>query len=211
MEWIIYCKKDGNRRQDKGRCVCLGGTICSFSCRHSCFDSVDLEETVEFNRFFQIDRGKTAGAVRKNTFCPFPPQTDATTFVFASLSILLLWSGCNSLVKRQVSNLKVRFIFWNWRIVERSGKMQKRFQFSSLLGFFINKDLKGRRHHKLMSFYHLSCCFMDELFLHFCDVHYVLRQNFFPRQNVPRTKRPKVQNVPRDNMCGQLPNPIRSI
>ena len=39
--------KDGDRRQCKGRRVCLGGKICSISCRTSCFASVDLEETVE--------------------------------------------------------------------------------------------------------------------------------------------------------------------
>ena len=49
---------------------------------------VYLEETVEFNRFFQIDRDKTASAARNLT--NFAPQTDATTFAFASVSILLL-------------------------------------------------------------------------------------------------------------------------
>ena len=48
-----------------------------------------VEETVEFNRFFQIERGKTASAARNWT--NFAPITDVTTFAFASLSILLLW------------------------------------------------------------------------------------------------------------------------
>ena len=34
--------------------VCLGDKIWSISCRASCFASVYLEETVEFNRFFRI-------------------------------------------------------------------------------------------------------------------------------------------------------------
>ena len=34
----------------------LGAKICSISCRASCSASVYLEETVEFDRFFQIDR-----------------------------------------------------------------------------------------------------------------------------------------------------------
>ena len=33
-----------------------GGKICSIPCRASCFDSIDLKETVDFNRFFQLDR-----------------------------------------------------------------------------------------------------------------------------------------------------------
>ena len=33
--------------------------MCSIPCRVSCFASVDLKEKDEFNRFFQIDRGKT--------------------------------------------------------------------------------------------------------------------------------------------------------
>ena len=33
----------------------FGGKICSIPCRARCFGSVDLKETVEFNRFFQID------------------------------------------------------------------------------------------------------------------------------------------------------------
>ena len=33
-----------------------GAKICSISCRASCSASVYLEETVEFDRFFQIDR-----------------------------------------------------------------------------------------------------------------------------------------------------------
>ena len=48
-------KKDGHRRQGKGRRVCLWGKICSIPCRASCFVLVVLKETVELNRFFKID------------------------------------------------------------------------------------------------------------------------------------------------------------
>ena len=41
--------------------------------------------------FLSIDRGKTAIAARN--WINFAPQTDATTFAFASVSILLLWSA----------------------------------------------------------------------------------------------------------------------
>ena len=57
-------------------------------CRASRFASVDLEKKVEFNHFFQINRGKTASAARDGTNSV--PQPDATTFAFASLSILLI-------------------------------------------------------------------------------------------------------------------------
>ena len=50
-----------------------------------------FEKTVEFNRFFQNDRNKTASAARNLT--NFAPQTDATTFALPSVSILLLWCG----------------------------------------------------------------------------------------------------------------------
>ena len=45
-------------------------------------------ELDEFNLFFQIDQGKTASAARN--LINSGPQTDATTFAFASVSILLL-------------------------------------------------------------------------------------------------------------------------
>ena len=69
---VVTKKKDENRRQGKGRRVCLGGRIYSIPCRASCFALVYLEETVEFNRFFQFD-------------------TDTTTFALPSVAILLLW------------------------------------------------------------------------------------------------------------------------
>ena len=37
--------------------------VCSIPYCDNCFASVDLEEMVEFNLFFQIDRGKIASAV----------------------------------------------------------------------------------------------------------------------------------------------------
>ena len=43
----------------------------------------------ELNRFFQLDRGKTASAAKNWT--NVVPQTDATTFALPSVSILLLW------------------------------------------------------------------------------------------------------------------------
>ena len=49
----------------------------------------NLEETVELILFFQIDRGKIASMARKGINSV--PQTDATIFSFASVSILLLW------------------------------------------------------------------------------------------------------------------------
>ena len=52
--------------------------------RASCFASDDVEETVEFVLFFQIDRGKTDSAARNWT--NFAPQTDATTFTLLSPS-----------------------------------------------------------------------------------------------------------------------------
>ena len=86
----VSIKKDGNRRQGKGRRVCLEGKICSIPCRTSCFASVDLKEKDEFNLFFKIDRGKIASAARN--WINSVPQTDATTFAIASVSILLLWN-----------------------------------------------------------------------------------------------------------------------
>ena len=52
----------------------LGGRTCSISCRASCFAAVDLEETVEFMLFFQIDRGKIVSAARKWTNFAPPPN-----------------------------------------------------------------------------------------------------------------------------------------
>ena len=86
---VIAQKKDGYRSQGKGRRVSLGGKICSISCCAIYFASVYLEEEDEFDRFFQIDRGKTASAARKRT--NVAPQTDATAFFLASVPILLLW------------------------------------------------------------------------------------------------------------------------
>ena len=82
---------DGIRRQGKGRCVCLGGRICSIPCRAGCFALVYLKEKVEFILFFLIDRGKKLA--RQGIEHVFGPQTDATTFALSSNSILLLWSG----------------------------------------------------------------------------------------------------------------------
>ena len=80
--------KDGERSQGEGRRVCLGGRIYSIPCRASYFALVYLEEQGELNLFFQIVWGKTAGAAKN--WINSAPQTDATTFAFASLSILLL-------------------------------------------------------------------------------------------------------------------------
>ena len=70
---------------------CFWGTIYWIPYRDRCFASVDLKEKDEFNFFVQIDRGKTANQ-ELNTFCP---QTEATTFAFASVSILLLCMDMN--------------------------------------------------------------------------------------------------------------------
>ena len=48
------------------------------------------KDSAVFNLFFQIDRGKTALAARN--WINFAPQTDATTFAFASVSLLILCS-----------------------------------------------------------------------------------------------------------------------
>ena len=48
--WFHNSDSDGDRSQGKGRRVCLGGKICSISCRSSCFAAINLEETVEFNK-----------------------------------------------------------------------------------------------------------------------------------------------------------------
>ena len=53
-----------NRSQGKGRHVCLGGIFYSIPCCASYYASVHLEEKDEFNRFFQINRGKTASMAR---------------------------------------------------------------------------------------------------------------------------------------------------
>ena len=45
------------RNKGKGCRICLGGKIYSIPCRAIYFDSIELKETVEFNRFCQIDRG----------------------------------------------------------------------------------------------------------------------------------------------------------
>ena len=55
---------------------------------HSYRKLVDLKEKVDCILFFQIDRGKTASAARNLIYVA--PQIDATTFAFASVSILLL-------------------------------------------------------------------------------------------------------------------------
>ena len=47
-------------------------------------------EKVELLLFFKIDRGKIASAARN--WINSVPQTDATTFAIASVSILLLWN-----------------------------------------------------------------------------------------------------------------------
>ena len=65
-EWVGFEAetKDGERSKDKGRRVCFGDKIYSIPCRARCFTSVDLAETVEFNRFFQLDRVKIDSAAR---------------------------------------------------------------------------------------------------------------------------------------------------
>ena len=65
---------------------CLGLFV-----RNDWIQPVYLKETVEFNRFFQLDRDKTASVARYWTH--FAPQTDATTIAMPSVSILLLCCG----------------------------------------------------------------------------------------------------------------------
>ena len=78
----------------------LGGKICSIYCRASCLAAVNLEETVEFILFFQIDRGKTESAARNRRdylclgFCPHP---SSMPIVYISIS----------------KELHLRWIFWD--------------------------------------------------------------------------------------------------
>ena len=63
-----YCRRR-MEREAKAKVVASvwGADFVQFPCRASCFASVDLEETVEFILFFQIDRCKIASAARNLT------------------------------------------------------------------------------------------------------------------------------------------------
>ena len=68
----------------KGRHVCLGGgggRIYSIPGRASCFALVDLEERLNSSYTFKLIVAKQLRG----------PPTDATTFAFAYVSILLLY------------------------------------------------------------------------------------------------------------------------
>ena len=78
-------QKARQRRQFRGQNL-FDSLPCLLTC---CFASVVLKETVEFNRLFQTDRGKTACSARNWTNSA--PQTDATTFALPPVSMLLLW------------------------------------------------------------------------------------------------------------------------
>ena len=113
-------------RRMETEALCLVGKIYPIPCRASCFASVNLEETVEFILFLQIDRGKTVSAARNWT--NFAPQADATTLAFASVSILLLWSHPIShttfLISRRNWCLKN---IWNWGLFsDRMTRVLKR-------------------------------------------------------------------------------------
>ena len=56
------------------------GRVCSIPCRASCFALVYLEETVEFNRFFQIDRLNSTES-SKYVDCP-PNRHDGICLCF---------------------------------------------------------------------------------------------------------------------------------
>ena len=88
--WFSKGIEEGWREKQRQKLLRLfGGQNLFNSLRRYLFAWVALEEKDEFNRFFQIDRDKTASAARNWTNTA--PPTDATTFAFASLSILLLW------------------------------------------------------------------------------------------------------------------------
>ena len=99
--YTIYSqKKDGNRRQGKGRRVCLGEIFFSIPCRASCFASVSQEDTVEFSQYIwkkwlnstvslKSTETKRQRGKEVNKFCP-PNRRDPTTFALPSASILLL-------------------------------------------------------------------------------------------------------------------------
>ena len=67
--------------------------MCSISCHVSCFALVHLKEKDEFNRFFQMDRGKTASAARN--WSKFAPHTDATTLPCLLYNSILLQPPLN--------------------------------------------------------------------------------------------------------------------
>ena len=122
----IYCsstaqKKDNkDRRKGKGHHFCLGGIIYSIPSQFcTTVDDLnfrmhqdDLNEKDYFILFFEIVLGKTASSARQliNSF----PQTEATTFAFSSVFILLLHmlysQECNRF-KSQLIKYKVRCLF----------------------------------------------------------------------------------------------------
>ena len=89
-------KKCGTRHKNQafhGRSKCC--RICLVSGPDICRQKADIIEEgwkqkarQRLNRFFQIDRDKTARAAGNRI--NFSPQTDATTFALPSVSILLL-------------------------------------------------------------------------------------------------------------------------
>ena len=110
--WKSHPVEEGFMQQQRSSPFWLGGRIYSIPCHASYFASVDLKEYEEFNLFFQIDWGKTASAAR--SWMNSVPQTDATTFAFASLSILLpweitFWKNTRRAVKRTYSR-------WFWPV-----------------------------------------------------------------------------------------------
>ena len=83
--------KDGEREATAKVVASVWGTYCN----------------VEFNRFLQIDRGKKYSTAMNWTNSA--TQTNAKTFAFASLSILLLWEGGSPLYCTHCSQNDLNF------------------------------------------------------------------------------------------------------
>ena len=92
---LLSYKKDKDKRNGKGRRVCLGERMYSIPCRARCFASDEFILFVQIMHPGAIHRivknrpiGLTANTA-KNLIHP-PPQPKATTFAFSSVFILLL-------------------------------------------------------------------------------------------------------------------------
>ena len=104
-----------NRRQGKGRRVGKGGKICLIPCRARCFASVYLEEAVNSAVYLELTVRDTAASAAKN-WTHFAPQTDTTTFAFASLSILLLW-GKQSFYVVSSKKLSINKMYFHFQVL----------------------------------------------------------------------------------------------
>ena len=107
------------RQRQRSLHLFVGQNVLNFL-RAGCFASVYLEERVQFNRFFQIDRGKTASAARNWTNFAPPNRSYDLCLVLYCNSILLLCptdatdlSTCATMCASMVDSQK------NWRMFHR--------------------------------------------------------------------------------------------